>query len=79
MLVYAFKSDGVMLSLFAQLEAVRPELASSKEDLNQLIGTGKRFTGLLRKVPEENLQSENITAEMDNIVDQWLNVSVYNV
>lgn len=79
MLVYAFKSDGVMLSLFAQLEAVRPELASNKEDLNQLIGTGKRFTGLLRKVPEENLQSENITAEMDNIVDQWLNVSVYNV
>lgn len=65
----------MLLSLFAQLEAVRPELASSKEDLNQLIGTGKRFTSLLKKVPEENLQSENITGEMDSIVDQWLNVS----
>ncbi|XP_073712130.1 nesprin-1 isoform X2 [Misgurnus anguillicaudatus] len=58
-----------------RLEAVRPELAATKEDLNQLIGAGKRFTGLLKKLPEECLQNENITAEMDNIVDQWLNIS----
>lgn len=64
----------MLLSLFAQLEAVRPELAATKEDLNKLICTGKRFTSLSKKVPEENLQSENITREMDNIVDQWLNV-----
>lgn len=68
----------IRLSLFVQLEAVRPELAATKEDLNKLIGSGKRLTSVLKKLPEESVQSENVTMEMDAIVDQWLDVSALN-
>ncbi|XP_067272909.1 nesprin-1 isoform X4 [Pseudorasbora parva] len=59
----------------SRLEAVRPELATTKEDLNKLIGSGKRLTGVLKKLPDESIQSENVTTEMDAIVDQWLDIS----
>lgn len=68
----------IRLSLFAQLEAVRPELAATKEDLNKLIVSGKHLTGELKKLPEESVQSENVTTEIDTIVDQWLDVSALN-
>lgn len=68
----------IRLSLFAQLEAVRPELAATKEDLNKLIGSGKHLTGVLKKLPEESIQIENVTTEMDAVVDQWLDVSAFN-
>lgn len=67
-----------MLSLFAQLEAVRPELAATKEDLNNLIGSGRCLTDVLKKLPEESVQRENVSAEMDAIVDQWLDVSAFS-
>ncbi|XP_048062412.1 nesprin-1 isoform X1 [Megalobrama amblycephala] len=59
----------------SRLEAVRPELATTKEDLNKLIGSGKRLTNVLKKLPDESIQSENVTTEMDAIVDQWLDIS----
>ncbi|XP_016311636.1 nesprin-1-like isoform X6 [Sinocyclocheilus anshuiensis] len=59
----------------SRLEAVRPELAATKEDLNKLIGSGKRLTSVLEKLPEESVQSENVSTEMDAIVDQWLDIS----
>jgi len=68
----------ILLSLFAQLEAVRPELATTKEDLNKLIGSGKLLTVVLKKLPDESIQSENVTTEMDAIVDRWLDVSAFN-
>lgn len=68
----------ILLSLFAQLEAVRPELATTKEDLNKLIVSGKCLTGVLKKLPDESIQSENVTTEMDAIVDRWLDVSAFN-
>ncbi|RXN24277.1 nesprin-1-like protein [Labeo rohita] len=59
----------------SRLEAVRPELAATKEDLNKLIGSGKHLTGVLKKLPEESIQIENVTTEMDAVVDQWLDIS----
>ncbi|XP_043075052.1 nesprin-1 isoform X1 [Puntigrus tetrazona] len=59
----------------SRLEAVRPELAATKEELNKLIGSGKHLTGVLKKLPEESFQSENVTTEIDAIVDQWLDIS----
>uniref|UniRef100_A0A8C1T6X1 Spectrin repeat containing, nuclear envelope 1a n=1 Tax=Cyprinus carpio TaxID=7962 RepID=A0A8C1T6X1_CYPCA len=57
----------------------RVKLAATKEDLNELIGSGKHLTGVLKKLPEESVQSENVTTETDAIVDQWLDVSALNV
>lgn len=65
----------IRLSLFAQLETVRPELAATKEELNKLIGSGKHLTGVLKKLPKESVHSENVTMEIDALVDQWLDVS----
>ncbi len=50
-------------------------MAATKEELNQLIGSGKHLTGVLKKLPEESVQSENVTTEIDALVDQWLDVS----
>uniref|UniRef100_A0A8C2DGG1 Spectrin repeat containing, nuclear envelope 1a n=1 Tax=Cyprinus carpio TaxID=7962 RepID=A0A8C2DGG1_CYPCA len=56
----------------------RVKLAATKEDLNELIGSGKHLTGVLKKLPEGSVQSENVTTETDAIVDQWLDVSALN-
>uniref|UniRef100_A0AAR2ILP8 Spectrin repeat containing, nuclear envelope 1b n=1 Tax=Pygocentrus nattereri TaxID=42514 RepID=A0AAR2ILP8_PYGNA len=56
----------------SRLEAVRPELAGTQEELNLFISKGKRLISELRKLSEDT--GESVRAEMDSIVDQWLHV-----
>uniref|UniRef100_A0A8B9L0L9 Spectrin repeat containing, nuclear envelope 1a n=1 Tax=Astyanax mexicanus TaxID=7994 RepID=A0A8B9L0L9_ASTMX len=57
----------------SRLEAVKPELAGTQEELNLFFSKGKHLISELRKLPEHT--GESVRTEMDCIVDRWLDTS----